>query len=113
MGRIVGWNGDAAISVLWQTRPSGSEFLIKGGLVEMVENITPDETLDCRGLSCPMPLLKTKKAIKGLNSGQIIEVFSSDPGTKNDLPGFAKKSGHEYLGDKDDEGFTRFYIKVK
>ncbi|HIJ58834.1 MAG TPA: sulfurtransferase TusA family protein [Deltaproteobacteria bacterium] len=79
----------------------------------MVENITPDETLDCRGLSCPMPLLKTKKAIKGLNSGQIIEVFSSDPGTKNDLPGFAKKSGHEYLGDKDDEGFTRFYIKVK
>ena len=79
----------------------------------MVENITPDETLDCIGLSCPMPLLKTKKTIKGMKSGQVIEIFSSDPGTKNDLPGFAKKSGHEYLGEKDEEGFTKFYIKVK
>jgi len=79
----------------------------------MVENITPNETLDCRGLSCPMPLLKTKKAIKDMKSGQILEVFSSDPGTKNDLPGFAKKAGHEYLGHKDDEGFARLYIKVK
>ncbi len=79
----------------------------------MVENITPDETLDCRGLSCPMPILKTKKAITKLKSGQILEVLSTDPGTRNDLPAFAKKSGHEYLGEKEDEGFTRFYIKVK
>ena len=79
----------------------------------MVENITPDETLDCIGLSCPMPLLKTKKAIKGLKSGQIIEIISSDPGTKNDLPGFARKAGHEYLGEKAEEGSTKFYIKVK
>ena len=79
----------------------------------MVENITPDETLACIGLSCPMPLLKTKKAIKGMQSGQIIEIISSDPGTKNDLPGFAKKAGHEYLGEKDEEGSTKFYIKVK
>ena len=84
-----------------------------GGLKAMTENITPDTTLDCKGLSCPMPLLKAKKAIKGMTSGQIIEIFSTDPGTKNDLPGFAKKSGHEYLGDKEDEGFTRFYLKVK
>ena len=79
----------------------------------MVENIIPDETLDCIGLSCPMPLLKTKKAIKGLKSGQIIEIISSDPGTKNDLPGFARKAGHEYLGEKAEEGSTKFYIKVK
>ncbi|MDY6972712.1 MAG: sulfurtransferase TusA family protein [Desulfatiglans sp.] len=79
----------------------------------MVDNITPDETLDCRGLSCPMPLLKTKKAIGKMKSGQIIEVLGTDPGTKNDLPGFAKKSGHEYLGDKDDQGFTRFFLKVR
>ena len=79
----------------------------------MVDGITSDETLDCRGLTCPMPLLKTKKAIKSMESGQVIEILSSDPGTKNDLPGFAKKSGNEYLGEKDDEGFTRFYIKVK
>ena len=79
----------------------------------MVDDIKPDETLDCRGLSCPMPLLKTKKAVNNMKSGQIIEILGTDPGTKNDLPGFAKKAGHHYLGDKEDEGFTRFYIEVK
>ncbi|MFO7601303.1 MAG: sulfurtransferase TusA family protein [Candidatus Desulfacyla sp.] len=79
----------------------------------MATDITPDETLDCRGLSCPMPLLKTKKAVGKMTSGQIIEILGTDPGTKNDLPGFAKKAGHDYLGEKDDDGFTRFYIKVK
>jgi tRNA 2-thiouridine synthesizing protein A len=79
----------------------------------MVDDITPDETLDCRGLSCPMPLLKTKKAVGKMSSGQIIEILGTDPGTKNDLPGFAKKAGHEYLGEKEDDGFTRFYLKLK
>ena len=79
----------------------------------MTDDIKPDETLDARGLSCPMPLLKTKKAIGKMKSGQIIEVLGTDPGTKNDLPGFANKAGHEYLGEKEDEGFTRFYLKVK
>ncbi|RLB82539.1 MAG: sulfurtransferase TusA family protein [Deltaproteobacteria bacterium] len=79
----------------------------------MVDDITPDETLDCRGLSCPMPILKTKKAIGKMKSGQILEVLSSDPGTKNDLPAFAKKGGHEFLGLKEEQGFTRLYLKVK
>ena len=78
----------------------------------MVENITPNETLDARGLSCPMPLLKTKKVISKMQSGQILEILGTDPGSKNDLPSFAKKSGHEYLGEKEDEEFTRFYMKV-
>ncbi|MBF0477760.1 MAG: sulfurtransferase TusA family protein, partial [Deltaproteobacteria bacterium] len=43
-------------------------------------DLKPDYTLDVRGLSCPMPLLKTKKAIQEMKKGQIIEVFSSDPG---------------------------------
>ena len=78
-----------------------------------MENITPDETLDCRGLSCPMPILKMKKTVGKMSSGQIIEMLGTDPGTKNDLPAFAERSGHEYLGEMEDEGFTRFYIKVK
>jgi tRNA 2-thiouridine synthesizing protein A len=60
-----------------------------------------------------MPILKTKKTIGKMQSGQILELLSSDPGTKNDLPSFAKRAGHEYLGHKDDEGFSRFYIKAK
>ena len=79
----------------------------------MVDDITPDETLDCRGLSCPMPVLKTKKAIGNMKSGQILEIMSTDPGTKNDMPAFTKRAGHEYLGVKDDVGFTRLYVKVK
>jgi len=79
----------------------------------MMEDITPDVTLDCRGLSCPMPILKTKKAIGKMKSGQILEILGTDPGTKNDLPAFAKKSGHEYLGEKEDQGFTRFYLRAK
>lgn len=79
----------------------------------MVDNVTPDETLDCRGLSCPMPILKTKKLIGNMKSGQILEILGTDPGTRNDLPAFAKRSGHEYLGEKQDEGFSRFYLKVK
>lgn len=79
----------------------------------MVEEIKADETLDCRGLSCPMPILKTKKAVGKMKSGQILEILGTDPGTRNDLPSFAQKGGHEYLGEKQDEGFMRFYVKVK
>ncbi|MFH1480198.1 MAG: sulfurtransferase TusA family protein, partial [Pseudomonadota bacterium] len=77
----------------------------------MSGEIKPDQTLDARGLSCPMPLLKTKKAMGTMKSGQIIEILGTDPGTKNDLPSFARKAGHEYLGEKEDVGFTRFYLK--
>jgi len=79
----------------------------------MLEEITIDETLDCRGLSCPMPLLKTKKAIGKMKSGQILEILGTDPGSKNDFPSFTKRAGHEYLGEKDEEEFNRFFIKVK
>jgi len=78
-----------------------------------MQEIKADETLDCRGLSCPMPILKTKKTIGHMKSGQILEILGTDPGSKNDLPSFASKAGHEFLGVKDDEGFFRFYLKVK
>ncbi len=78
-----------------------------------MDNITADETLDCSGLSCPMPLLKTKKHIGNMQSGQILEVISTDPGTKNDLPSFAKRTGHEFLGIKEEEGHSKLYLKIK
>jgi tRNA 2-thiouridine synthesizing protein A len=78
-----------------------------------MDDIKPDETLDARGLSCPMPLLKTKKAIEKLSSGQILEILGTDPGTRNDLPSWAKRSGHDYLGEKEDEGFNRFFVRKK
>ena len=63
-----------------------------------MEDVKPDQTLDARGLSCPMPVLKTKKAIETLQSGQILEIMSTDAGTRNDLPGWASRTGNTYLG---------------
>jgi tRNA 2-thiouridine synthesizing protein A len=77
-----------------------------------LNEIKADVTLDARGLSCPMPMLKTKKVMQGMQKGQIIEVFGTDPGSKKDLPEFAKKSGNEYLGVLDESaGFYRFFLK--
>jgi len=77
-----------------------------------LNNIIPDATLDVRGISCPMPTLKTAKAMKNMAPGQILEVLGTDPGTKKDMPKLANKSGHEWLGFRDDgEGFYRFYLK--
>ena len=79
----------------------------------MTDDITPDDTLDCSGLSCPMPLLKTKKQIGGMQSGQVLEIISTDPGTKNDLPAFARKTGNELLHVKEEDGRALYYLKIK
>jgi tRNA 2-thiouridine synthesizing protein A len=76
-----------------------------------MEDVKSDETLDCRGQNCPMPVLKTKKALDKLSSGQILEILGTDPGTANDLPSFAKRGGHKYLGEKEDQGFSKYYIQ--
>jgi tRNA 2-thiouridine synthesizing protein A len=78
-----------------------------------MEDVKPDETLDARGLSCPMPVLKTKKAMDNLKSGQVLEILSTDPGTRNDLPSWTRRTGNEFMGEKPDEGYIRFYVKKK
>ena len=49
-----------------------------------------DKKLDCKGLSCPMPILKLAKTMKGMNSGEVLEMEGTDPGSKNDVPGWCK-----------------------
>jgi tRNA 2-thiouridine synthesizing protein A len=74
--------------------------------------ITPNQVLDTIGLTCPMPLLKTKKALKGMQSDQILEVLGNDPGSKNDIPDWGNKGGNQFLGMLDiNNGVTRFFIK--
>ena len=78
-----------------------------------MQDVSPDKTLDARGLSCPMPMLKTKKTLKDMQSGQVLEVLGTDPGSKNDIPDFCKKNNHDLLGYEDDPaGHTRYLIKV-
>jgi tRNA 2-thiouridine synthesizing protein A len=77
----------------------------------MVVDITPDVTLDCKGLSCPMPMLKLKKALASLGAGQVVEMQGTDPGTKNDIEKGAKKAGGEFLGMTEGEGYISYLVK--
>ncbi len=74
-------------------------------------SITADKTLDTSGLNCPLPVLKTKKALEGLSSGQILEVISTDPGSKADIPAFCNRTGHELVETVEEGGKYIFYIK--
>ena len=70
-----------------------------------------DKILDAKGLACPMPIVKTKKAINELNSGQILEIHTTDKGAKNDLSAWAKSGGHELLNFEEDQDVLKFWIK--
>ncbi|MFZ3578929.1 sulfurtransferase TusA family protein [Virgibacillus sp. DJP39] len=69
------------------------------------------KVLDAKGLACPMPIVKTKKAINELESGQILEVHATDQGAKSDLTAWAKSGGHELLTDTEEDGVLKFWIK--
>ncbi len=56
-----------------------------------------DKLLDCSGLLCPLPVIRTNKAIKEVNVGQILEVWATDPGAPKDLEAWARQTGHELL----------------
>ncbi|HUU76792.1 MAG TPA: sulfurtransferase TusA family protein [candidate division Zixibacteria bacterium] len=77
----------------------------------MTDKPIPDFTLDARGLQCPMPILKAKKEIQKLEIGQILEVISNDPGSKEDFPRWAKRTGNELLGIFDENDFSRYFVK--
>ncbi|MCP4751160.1 MAG: sulfurtransferase TusA family protein [Proteobacteria bacterium] len=79
----------------------------------MSEEIIPDETLDCSGLSCPLPILKTKKVLKGLASGKVLKTISTDPGTNKDMASFCRQTGNELLKVNQQEDSAEFYIKAK
>ena len=68
-------------------------------------------TVDARGSACPGPLLEAKKAIGSVGIGLVLEVMSNDVGTKDELPKWAKKVGHEYLGHVTGDGCERMFIR--
>jgi tRNA 2-thiouridine synthesizing protein A len=67
--------------------------------------------LDCKGLSCPLPILKTKKAIDGMNVGDVLEMIATDPGSVNDMAAWSHRTGHELIEHKKENGSFIFYIK--
>ncbi len=69
--------------------------------------------VDARGVSCPGPLLEAKKGIGAVAIGGTIEILSNDPGTKNDIPAWCQKVGHEFNGVLEAEGYERIFVTRK
>ena len=78
-----------------------------------LEAIEAAKVVDARGSACPGPLLEAKKAIGSVSVGQTIEIWSGDPSTKNDLPKWAAKVGHEFMGSVPAEEYDRIFITRK
>jgi tRNA 2-thiouridine synthesizing protein A len=78
-----------------------------------MSDITIDQIVDLKGLNCPMPMLKTKKALQGAAAGTIMQVEITDSGSKSDMPALLKRSGDELLELKEDGGVYTFIIKKK
>lgn len=72
-----------------------------------------DKTIDCKGLNCPMPVVKTKKALSEMKSGEILKMEATDKGSKSDITAFAKRTGDELLEVKEEGGTFVFFLKKK
>jgi tRNA 2-thiouridine synthesizing protein A len=73
--------------------------------------LEPEKTVDARGTACPGPLLEAKRAIPQVSKGGILEVLSSDESTNRDIPLWAGKVGHEYLGTVEEAGYWRIFVR--
>ena len=72
-----------------------------------------DKELDARGLSCPLPILKTKKSLNELTSGQVLKVVATDPGSIKDMQAFATQTGNPLLSTSEENKTYVFYLKKK
>ena len=70
-----------------------------------------DKVLDAKGLACPMPIVKTRKEMKDMDSGQVLEIQATDKGAKADLTAWTKSGGHELLDSQEDGDVLKFWIK--
>ena len=77
-----------------------------------LSDVQAAKVVDARGSACPGPLLEAKKGIGSIKVGEVLEIWSGDPRTKQDIPRWSQKVGHEYLGSLTAEGgYDRIFIK--
>ena len=72
-----------------------------------------DKELDARGRNCPLPILRTKKALGDLQSGQVLKVLATDPGSVKDFQSFSRQTGHELLSHAEASKEFTFFMKKK
>ena len=72
-----------------------------------------DKELDARGLNCPLPILRAKKALTDMTGGQVLRILSTDPGSVKDFQAFAKQTGNELLASAENNKEFEFFLKRK
>jgi rhodanese-related sulfurtransferase/TusA-related sulfurtransferase len=76
-----------------------------------MSTIKVDQVLDCKGLACPMPIVKTKKMMEQLEAGQVLEMQATDRGSLADIQGWASRTGHSYLGTTEEGDVLKHYLR--
>jgi tRNA 2-thiouridine synthesizing protein A len=76
-----------------------------------VTELKAAKTVDARAMACPGPLLEAKKAIGGVAVGEVLEILSGDKGSREDIPAWCKKTGHEYLGVTERAGYDSLSVR--
>jgi len=72
-----------------------------------------DKELDARGLNCPLPILRAKKALTDMQSGQVLKILATDPGSVKDFQAFSKQTGNELLSQAEANREFTFFLKRK
>ena len=72
-----------------------------------------DKELDARGLNCPLPILRAKKSLNDMQSGQVLKILATDPGSVKDFQAFAKQTGNELLSQDEANKEFLFFLKRK
>ncbi len=70
-----------------------------------------DKSLDCVGLYCPMPIIKTAGVVSELKTGEVLEVVSDDKGIEEDMPAWCEATGNEFLGIEEENGVYKAYVR--
>ncbi len=70
-----------------------------------------DQELDCKGLNCPLPILKTKKKVDTMETGQVLKMVATDPGSISDMNAWTRRTGNELVSHSVVSGIYTFYIK--
>ena len=78
-----------------------------------LSQIKSDKTVDARSMACPGPLLEAKKGIAGVAVGKVLEILSGDKGSREDIPAWCSKIGHEYLGVLERDGYDSLFVTRK
>lgn len=77
----------------------------------MAETVKAQQSLDCRGLLCPLPIIKLSKALKEIQVGQVLEMLATDPGSVPDMQAFQAQTGHQIVESGQQGGVYRFLVK--